>query len=177
MKALSVLLILALLIGPAIAGGGPDPIPAQVLKDINDHGAKATVGKLIAGKRPRPWEAILRKIEAGDSRWLAVAGELAAGTDAGTSEDLQVVLARALPRNPAGVLRLAESQSFLAIDDLCGAPFIEPEPAFLNRYLHRTRRSLMNMHDATVEERRAQCLARIEKVIANEAAGTVQPRR
>jgi hypothetical protein len=141
-----------------------------MLKDIKEHGARLTVQKLTTGKRPRQWEALLQKIETGDPRWLAVARELADGTDAGTSEDLQVVLARALPKNPADVLRLADTQSFLSINDLCAAPFIEPEPAYLKRYLRETRRSLRILHDAAVEDRRKKCLARIEMVISEESS-------
>lgn len=171
MRARFVLLLATLLSTAAIAAGALAVSPDAILNDIRDNGAKATVQKLTGGRHPQ-WNSVLRKIESGDSRWLAVTRQLAAGTDAGTSEDLQVILARALPKNPAGVLALANSQTFLAIDDLCGAPFIEPEPAYLHRYLRQARHALMSLNDASVEEQRKKCLGQIERTIAEEAAKT-----
>jgi hypothetical protein len=171
MRTRLVLLLAAMLSTSVIAGGALTVNPEAILKDINENGAKATVQKLTGGKHPQ-WNSVLRKIESGDARWLAVTRQLAAGTDAGTSEDLQVILARALPKNPAGVLGLADSQTFLAIDDLCGAPFIEPEPAYLHRYLAKAQAAVKKLNDASVEEQRKKCLARIEKTIAEEASKT-----
>ncbi len=138
--------------------------PQAITKDIESNGAKATVQKLTSGRRPRQWESVLRRIRTGDSSWLAVAGMLADGTDAGASEALQIALATALPKNPSGVLRLADTQSFLSLEDLCGAPFIEPELSYLKHYLVETRRSLSKLKDARVEQQRAKCLARLAEV-------------
>lgn len=144
--------------------------PQAITKYVEDNGAKAAVQKLIAGKRPRQWESVLKKIKTGDSSWLAVAKKLADGTDAGTSEALLVALAIALPKNPSGVLQLADTQDFLSLKEICGAPFIEPESAYLRRYLVATKRSLSNLKDAKLEQQRTRCLAEINKAISTESS-------
>jgi hypothetical protein len=169
MRARYILLLATVLNTSAIAGGSLVVSPESILKDIKDNGAKITVRKLMRGKHPQ-WGSVLRKVEAGDSRWLDVTKELAAGTDAGSSEDLQVTLAKALPKNPRGVLGLADSQDFLSIDNLCGAPFIEPTPAYLHRYLTEAQQSLRQLNDATVEGQRKKCLAQIERTLAEESS-------
>jgi len=154
----------------AFAGEPLALTPQAITKDIENRGAKATVQKLISGKRPRLWESVLQKIKTGGAPWLAVAKELADGTDAGTSEALQIALATALPKNPSGVLQLAGTQGFLSLEDICGAPFIEPEPTDLKRYLDKTRRSLNNLKDMKVEQKRVKCLNEIERVISEESS-------
>ena len=166
MKMLPYCLLAAMACTPTIAGESLPLTSQAITKDIESNGAKVTVQKLISGKHQRQWELVLKKIKTGDSRWLAVAKGLADGTDAGTSESLQIALATALPRNPGGVLQLTGTQSFLSLEDICGAPFIEPEPAYLKRYLTETRQSLNNLRDARVEQQRTKCLAEIEKAIS-----------
>jgi len=143
--------------------------PESILDDILIIGAAATVKKLNNGEQPQ-WTEVLRMIETGDPRWLAVASGLAAGTDAATSEDLQVMLAKALPINPQGVLSLADSQTFLSIENLCVAPFIEPELDYLHRYLAETLESLRRLKAEAVEAKRKRCIAQIERVLAEESA-------
>jgi hypothetical protein len=75
---------------------------------------------------------------------------------------------RALPKNPAAVLKLTGTKSFLSLDDVCAAPFIEPEHAFLMRYLTETRRSLANLKDKAVESKRLKFLSQIEKELNEE---------
>lgn len=143
--------------------------PETILQDIDSCGATTTIRKLTCGSELL-WNLVLKKIESGASRWLDVAGELAAGTDAATSEDILVTLARVLPKNPGGVLRLADSQSFLSIDELCGAPFIEPDPDYFRQYLIEAQNAVEALNDAEVEEPRVRCLARLERIIAEEHA-------
>lgn len=138
--------------------------PQAISADIHIKGAKATVDWLNSSQRAGAWSAVIRQIENGDPRWVMVAGELASGTDAGTSEDLQISLATALPKNPIAVLQLAEIQSFLSLKDLCGAPFIEPSQIFLKKYLKQAKRALRNLHDARVEARRSACLVEIVEI-------------
>ncbi|MET3135289.1 hypothetical protein AAKU55_005597 [Oxalobacteraceae bacterium GrIS 1.11] len=155
--------------------------PQAITKNIEKNGAKATVGALSSGTHGHQWEAVLRKIKTGDARWLAVAGVLAEGTDAGTAEDLQVSLAVALPKNPGGVLLLADTKSFLSLENICGAPFIEPTHAYIKRYLAEAQHSLENLKDVKVEQQKVKCLAKIQDAIlqiSNEpaqGAGKISP--
>jgi hypothetical protein len=143
----------------------PALTPKAVREDTRRIGAKAVVQKLYSANR---WQALLKNVESGNASWLELVGELAEGTDAGTSEDLQVSLATALPKNPRGVLIVAGTKDFLSIRDICGAPFIEPEHAFLMRYLKNSQRALVALNDPTVEQKRIQCLSRIQQVLADE---------
>ncbi len=149
--------------------------PDSLLTELAHSGAKAVVRRLSCGAGSL-WDAVLQKIESGDPRWLNVAAQLAAGTDAATSEALLVTLARALVKNPVGVLRLAGSQTFLSIEDLCGAPFIEPEPAYLRHYLNAAEHAVERLEERAIEEPRSKCLAQIKRIIAEENARSSAPR-
>ncbi len=140
--------------------------PKAISKEIERHGAKATVARLTSSRHARNWESTLQHIETGDPDWLVVAANLADGTDAGTSEELQIALAIALPRNPPGVLNLAGTQSFLSIRDLCGAPFIEPTDEYLKHYLIDARRALQRLpYNSSIEQKKVQCLSEIDNAI------------
>jgi len=140
--------------------------PASITNDVATYGARETVVKLTKAPPSRDWNFVMQHAEQGESRWLAVAKQLANGTDAGTSEDLQIALAIALPKNPAGVLRLADTQSFLTIEDLCSAPFIEASERYIKHYLIQARRALEKTSDRAVENKRRKCLARIDSTIS-----------
>jgi hypothetical protein len=165
MKPKYILLIAATVCTNALASNRSTLTPQSVTHDTRRIGAKAVVQQLYSSNR---WETVLKKIESGDDAWLAVVEDLAEGTDAGASEDLQVTLARALPKNPGAVLKLTGTKDFLSLDDVCAAPFIEPEHAFLMRYLTETRRSLASLKDKAVESKRLKCLSQIEKKLNEE---------
>jgi hypothetical protein len=143
--------------------------PQAIKAETTRIGAQATVQALVSRHQ---WETVLRKIEAGEAAWLDIVNDLAEGTDAGSSVSLQVRLAKALPKNPAGVLKVAGMNDLLSLDNICSGPFIEPEHAFMMRYLAQTRRSLVKLEDPAVEEKRVQCLSRIEETLALEKASS-----
>jgi hypothetical protein len=167
MKTKYLTLLIATVCINSVASTPPALTPRAVKDDTKRIGAKAVVNKLYSSDR---WQVVLKNIESGDATWLNVVGDLAEGTDAGTSEDLQVSLATALPKNPRGVLKVTGAKDFLSVDDICGAPFIEPEHTFLLRYLADARRSLGRLKDPEVEGKRVECLAQIDKVLAEEKA-------
>jgi hypothetical protein len=165
MKPKNLLFLAATVCANALAST-PSPLtPQSVTDDTKRIGATAVVHQLYSSKR---WETVLKKMESGDDAWLALVKDLAEGTDAGTSEDLQETLARALPNNPATVLKLTGTRSFLSLEYVCAAPFIEPEHVFLMRYLTETRRSLANLKDQAVENKRLKCLSQIDKELNEE---------
>jgi hypothetical protein len=108
----------------------------------------------------------MQKTETDDSDWLTVANGLAHGSDAGASVELLATLAIALPKKPSGVLQAAEQGNFLTVDEICGAPFIEPEHAVMLRYLTATRRSPIGLKDTAAEQNRAKCLGQIGKLLS-----------
>lgn len=141
-----------------------EPISAaSILQKIDRVGAQSVVTELTAGDESA-WDFVMSKVGEGSAEWLDVARRLSAGTDAGASEALQIAVATALPKNPGGVLRLAAAQSFLSIDHVCAAPFIEPEPSYMQRYLSEAKAALTTLKDPGVEGARAKCLAEINSV-------------
>jgi hypothetical protein len=144
------------------SSSAPITDPEAILAEIQTTGAKAVIAKLNATPNPNAWDVVVGGIKTGQAAWLEVAGKLASETDAGGSEDIKISLAYALPKNPAGVLTLVDSQRFLAVGQVCGAPFIEPTDAFLKSYLMRTKRSLIRMKTRKLEAVRLRCLDEIE---------------
>ena len=142
-----------------------DLTPQSIEKEIHSLGAKATVDKLNSGRRPRNWDRVLDRIETGSTEWLVVAKELSPGTDAGTSTGLQVTLAKTLPKNPGGVLRLIDEKN-INVEYLCTSPFIEPDPAFLRRYLRDSKRALEQLKQPDIDRYRLACLKEIEQTMS-----------
>lgn len=141
-----------------------EPISAiSIQQKIDRASAKSVVNELAAGDESG-WDFVMGKVATGSADWLDVARRLSAGTDAGTSEALQIAVATALPKNPGGVLRLAGTQSFLSIDHICAAPFIEPQPSDMDRYLSEAKTALVTLNDPGVESAREKCLAEINSV-------------
>jgi hypothetical protein len=148
----------------------PKKITAEsVMQDIRSLGATATVRKLRGGPPSRRWDLVLRQIGSGSSEWLVVAKALSRDADPETASDLRVTLAKVLPKNPAGVLKLIDG-NLIAIENVCTAPFAERDPAFLKRYLRDTQRALKSLNQKDVEQNRVQCLRKIEETIQIEKA-------
>ena len=141
---------------PAIAA--TLPTPGQISRQIETQGARATVGTYYAS---RQWELIMAQVSTGKQAWLDLVPKLQPGTDAGTAEDLAIVLAEALPHNPAGVLRLVveEDVHTLSLRQVCSIPFIEPTKARVAAYRKRATAALNRLHDPGLVDRKAHCLA------------------
>lgn len=154
----------------AIASARPLPSPAAITKEIRATGAKQTVARLTTASNGAQWDQVLLKVESGDARWLAVADALADSTDVGDSEALRISVAMALPKNPGVVLAMADTKVPFALPEICGAPFIEPEPDFYRRYLRDARHALGRFKNTALEEKRRRCLSTIEQLLSNEDA-------
>src|SRR5580698_294576 len=122
-KALVIGVALALL--PLAAWAGPTfprhPTPAQVSASLAAYGAQTTVSALFDQHR---WDYVADEIAKGGAVWIDLATKLAPGADAGTAEELPIVLAFALPLNAPAVLAAVKGGAF-DVGDVCGAPFIE----------------------------------------------------
>jgi hypothetical protein len=100
------------------------PTPTSILATINLIGPRQTI---IGLDKRGQWEEILNRISSGQKAWIALVPRLRAGSDAGSSEDLTISLAAALPKNPAAVLHVIgpDSDPVLGPSRVCGIPFIE----------------------------------------------------
>lgn len=137
------------------------PDAATLLAEIRDIGPLQVIGRLNAQPNPNAWDGVMHRIRSGQADWLDVAAGLAQEADAGSASDLKISLAHALLKNPEGVLKLAGSQVFLSIDEICGAPFIEPTSRFLRHYLEQAKRAVGQVRDPQLKPRQAACLSRI----------------
>lgn len=120
----SILLICSLGAAPSYATW-----PPGFLKSISDkldtEPPAQVVAELSASKN---WDTLVAAIASGNTMAIAIVPRLAKGTDAGTSEDLTISLAEALPTKATGEVLLTltpDRQSILSVDRVCSAPFIE----------------------------------------------------
>ncbi|BCF88778.1 hypothetical protein [Paraburkholderia largidicola] len=141
--------------------------PAQVTRDIQAHGARATVQSLNRAGR---LDAVLNQIATGNTAWVRLSRSLAKGTDAGDSTGLSVALARALPKNPKAVLGVLDDGPVTGATVVCSVPFIEPTPREIKDYLER---AIPAVKGTSVSERlpqRAPCLRALERVAEQTSA-------
>jgi hypothetical protein len=132
------------------------PAPDKVIKQFNKDGNLDT---------------ILNNISKGDKSWIELTPLIQKGTDAGSSEDLIISLAYALPRNPSAVLSILAQEDPntnmpIQIYPVCSAPFIEPEPHTLTNYLLETIAAIEREKGKVDEKTRVRCLAELKKVQA-----------
>jgi hypothetical protein len=140
--------------------------PALVDDLVRRYGAKETVHKLTE-RDPADtsmfgdYEGVLDGVASGDPRWLALVPKLAPGTDAGTAESLRIAVARALPKNAAGVLSLiSHDQSWR---DACSYPMIEPTPKETHAYFSAAVPAVRAVMSPRLHRARALCLAELSK--------------
>ncbi len=157
--------MLSLVLAAAFLAGTMSGDTALTLQTVQHRlaeiGPTATVRELDGGGR---WEQVLDRIGAGDSRWIALAPQLAAGTDANTSETLTVALAEALPKSPRAVLTALDLKGPLPLkpDRVCTAPFYEGSTVDIPTYKAEALRVLGSVSDARLSRRRDACVSRLQ---------------
>jgi hypothetical protein len=163
-----VFILLIAFLGLAILANQTSAVtPAAVGRMIDRYGAKRTVDKL-SNATPNDihtdfgdFDKVLDGIASGDGQWLALVPRLAPGTDAGTAESLPVVVAEALPKNPAGVLRLVKRDA--AWLGACGYPMIEPTRKEMRAYFKAAIPAVKSVHDPTLRTVKRLCLTELLK--------------
>jgi hypothetical protein len=146
---------------PAAATAQADP---QIVKQGAEAYLKANDTESASGK------ALLTTMETGSPSAMESYALLRGKADASWAEALDTAAARALPKNPAGVLGLIDKGG--KVSTLCTSPFIEPEAGVEKAYLDAAQAALSGL-EATGElgKRRDECLQAIG-TIAREAAKT-----
>lgn len=139
--------------------------PAKVGQMLERYGAKRTVDILAkAGSDRRglgDYDKVLSGIASGNARWLALVPRLEPGTDAATGETLTVAVAQALPKNPAGVLRLIATKPSWA--SACSYPMIEPTAKETRAYFRAAVPAVRSVHEPALQSARTRCLAALAK--------------
>ena len=169
--------MLALLAATACATPNDPLSPHSLLQEIKTHGARSVVARLhedmkVPGKtgglpevvHNGGWYHVLEQIKTGDAQWLDVARALKPGTDGHASEDLQVMVAFALPTAAEQALRMlsTDPQGF-QFKWVCSSPHNEPLPGVAEEYLQRAEMALLALRVPELEERRQLCLQYIRE--------------
>ena len=156
-------IVTALLFPVALAlGQTTQPAADELLRQIASEGSQPVLEPLW--RNEERFEQVCIKIESGDPPWLEVARRLRASSDAASTLSLNYAVARALPANPASVLKLIDRG--FTVDDICTSPFIEPEPGVAEGYQRRAVAALRGPLPSDLESVRAKCLSRIEEPLA-----------
>lgn len=107
--------------------------------------------------------AVLSHLDRGEPDWIALAPELARGTDAGSSEGLSMALAYALPLQPAAVLAvLRKDRGPLEAQRVCSIPFIEASVKDIKTYRHRAVQAVRQVQDPDLRPARDRCLQALQ---------------
>jgi len=143
----------ATLIGPAHAGGPRDASARSLLGALRHADAPTVLARLDADPALR--DAVFDGVESAKPAWLAVAQRLRPAADASDAEQLDMAVARALPRAPRRVLALVDHG--FAMRSVCTSPFIEPAAGIAEAYRARALKSLDRVHTPVA----AACAERI----------------
>jgi hypothetical protein len=137
--------------------------PEDVLRWIAESGARSVVANLYEDYSR--WRELLLNIGMGDAAWLRVAVALRPGSDAGTTDMLDLAVGEALEHQPRSVLEIAVPA--LGIECVCGGPDVDDE-----RYdsyelsinaIEVRKRMLGAVSDAHLATARDRCIAALEE--------------
>ena len=95
--------------------------PREISKIIQKQGPKQTIKLLYANQKT--WDMVLRNIASGKQEWLNVAKLLKSGTDAGSSEMLNLAMGEALAYSPKFVLEIMKEDNFFTA--VCYGPDLD----------------------------------------------------
>ena len=116
------------------------------------------------------WGRLIARISSGDADAISLVRELANGTDAGTSEELTISLAEALPKAPLNVLGvlIPDRNSLLSFRRVCSAPFIEDSPSHQRMYKAAALRAVRRVGRSRIPDlvrSSDPCIAEMKKIV------------
>lgn len=151
--------ILVLALACPTANASAQISPSVLAKQIDDHGAKATVSAMSESE----WDNVLTHIDSGSAAWIALVPKLAEGTDGGDSEDLGIGLAYALPKNAKAVLSAIDPDNgpVIGVSRVCSVPFIEDTVKDIPAYVRRAKVALTKVRDPSLQDVKKACLAEL----------------
>lgn len=149
---------------PATPGASSAMTPDQVRARFQRDGVSQT---LIAFQDPS-WSAtngaMSEGIAAGDGQWLALVPLLSTSGNAEMAEGLIAMLAEALPRNAAGVLRvLGDPQMSTTLKEMTCMHPEELSGAAARAYLTNATRAVEAVSDPALQAMRTMCLANLRQ--------------
>jgi hypothetical protein len=151
--------VLSLLLLSQLSFAGPqaEPCASEILSQIEQRGARAVVQELYESHES--WSALLKAISSGTPEWLEVAKKLKSGTDAGSTNMLEIAVFRALGQAPLDTLRLLASDAS-SWSSVCSSNFLIDDPADQNalNLIDKTIAELQNIKDPSVITTRDDCI-------------------
>ena len=148
---------LAIFISSALAA---DSITASdMIARINRDGGKQVLADLW--EHEPEFDAVISGIESANRDWLQVAALLKPFSDAGSSEQIDMAVGRALPKDPQRVLHLIGHNGF-QLDFVCTSPFDEPAPGVAKEYERRALAALATLNDPDLKSVAAECAKHIK---------------
>jgi hypothetical protein len=95
--------------------------PDSIIAEVNMRGAASVVADLT--RDWNVWDSICDKVATGDQAWLKAAVALHPGTDAGSSEMMDLALGEALELNPENVFKIA--MPTFELEFICSGPDVD----------------------------------------------------
>jgi hypothetical protein len=159
MKRLTVLILIALIALIAASSGATEKLPTaqELMSRIDQEGGKKVLDDLW--ESPNVFKALLKPLEKGDPAWFQVWLRMRKFSDAGASESIDMSFGRAIPLVPEQVLRLIHSDELSL--QVCGSPFIKPEPGIAETYEHDARKALASVRDPEFLSLASKCREKI----------------
>jgi hypothetical protein len=139
----------------AAAGITASDVSARIHRD----GGKKVLADLW--DQQAEFEVVLSGIESADREWLDVARLLKPFSDAGSAEEIDMAVARALPKDPERVLLLIGHDGF-ELDFVCTSPFDEPDAGVAEAYERRTLAALAAVKFPDLKAVAAQCAKHVK---------------
>jgi len=145
----------------AAALAGPKWTAASLSADISARGA-AGVATDLARNKGAGWRAVAAGVATGGDDWLNIAAALHSEADASFAEALSFALAKALQKNPSGVLTRLGAPA--EIEKTCDVPLIEPTDAEVAKWKKASLAALAKVNDPALKDKVDACLAALAKV-------------
>ena len=152
MKPIRMTLLSAVTTLVAAADAPPQLAPAQAEAMLDRYGPPGAAWPRFDDVRP----LIIRGVESGDARWLALLPRLRTGGNAAFNESLPIAVSEALKRRPSNVLRM--SSVGYPVGQICGDIEIEPSAAEIRAYYARTVPVVRAVSAPGLREARDACL-------------------
>jgi hypothetical protein len=153
--------------------GGAPVTPAEVTAMLRSQTPQQTVNALYGTGENSRWDTVASGIARGDPAWLALAPQIARGTDAGTSDDFGMAAQDALTTNPAGTLRLL-TQVEMGVG-ACSENGFEVSAEQARAYFQTATAAVESVTDPALQQIKTQCLAELRKNASEYPGGGSTP--
>lgn len=130
--------------------------PASIHRQIEEKSARDVVKSLYGTPN---WDRMIEGIASGEKSWLRVAVELAPGTDAGSSSELQDAVAWALPYAPERVIAIAEKVE--RFRNVCSGPPVDFPSDDAKAYFAAAIDSVQKIVNPALAAAKRRCLAKL----------------